>query len=259
MRTVHTTSVLSAAAAAALFASLALAEAPQAGKPAQAPETSKVAGGLTPGAGPPLFSYRPLLRGAPATRVGGSTRSVGARPLTVQVLAPLETGYTTRERPTVYWYLSDTVHDPLELAITSTASLEESASPVLEITLQPPLEKGVHALRLEEHAITLKSGVEYQWFVAVVTNAAQRSSDVVAGGSIKRLADGEVHARLDQAPEAARAAIYAESGIWYDAIEELSRRIEAAPANAALHVQRAALLEQVGLREAAEFERAAGR
>jgi hypothetical protein len=43
--------------------------------------------------------------------------------------------------------------------------------------------------------------------------------------------------------------------MWYDAIAALSERIEAAPNDTDLRRQRAALLEQVGLREAAEFDR----
>jgi hypothetical protein len=49
--------------------------------------------------------------------------------------------------------------------------------------------------------------------------------------------------------------LYAEAGLWYDALSLLSERIEAAPTDADLRRQRAALLEQVGLRQAAEFDR----
>jgi hypothetical protein len=202
------------------------------------------------------FTYRPPLRGAPATRVGGGTRSVGARPVTLHVLAPNETGLTTRERPTVYWYISEALTSPVELTITISEPLKHATPPALEITLQPPIAKGVHALRLGDHGITLKPGVEYQWYVAVVGNPSQRSADVVAGGAIQRVANTDaVQRRLDGVPEQRRAAVYAESGIWYDAIDDLSRQISANPADAKLRQQRATLLEQVGLRDAAAFDR----
>jgi hypothetical protein len=41
--------------------------------------------------------------------------------------------------------------------------------------------------------------------------------------------------------------ILAAAGIWYDAIGDLSARIEASPGDTQLRVQRAAQLEQVGL------------
>jgi hypothetical protein len=185
------------------------------------------------------FSYKPPLRGAPATRVGGGTRSVGSRSFTVSVLAPSETGFTTRDTPTIYWYVSEPVNSPVEVTLTTTEPLKDATPPALEITLQPPISKGVHALRLADHGVVLKPGVEYQWFVAVVGNPAQRSSDIIAGGAIKRLAE----------------AGYAKDGLWYDTIDQLSQRISANPADLRLRQQRAALLDQVGLREAATFDR----
>jgi len=204
------------------------------------------------------FSYKPPLRGAPATRVGGGTRSLGARSFTVSVLAPNETGFTTRNDPTVYWYVSETVNAPVELTVTTTEPLKDAATPAVEIMLQPPIAKGVHALRLADYGISLKPGVEYQWFVAVVANPAQRSGDIIAGGAIKRLAEGDaVQERVKRAPQAAWPAMYADSGIWYDALDQLSQQISANPGDARLRRQRAALLEQVGLREAALFDREA--
>ena len=199
-------------------------------------------------------TYKPPMRGAPVTRVGGGTRGIG-NTLSVNVLAPSDTGYTTQEKPTIYWYASQPIDKPVELAITSTASLQEAATPVLEITLQPPLAKGIHAFRLADHGVALKPGVEYQWFVAVVRNPAQRSNDVLAGGTIKRVEDSAAQAQIKQAPPAQWPALYAEAGIWYDAIDQLSRQISADEANRQLRERRAALLEEVGLREAAAFDR----
>jgi hypothetical protein len=184
-------------------------------------------------------SYKPPLRGAPATRVGGGTRSIGTQALTVNVLAPNETGFTTRDKPTVYWYVSEPLNTPVELTLTTTEPLKDAVPTTLELTLQPPIAQGVHALRLGDHGVTLKPGVEYQWFVAVVSNPAQRSSDVVAGGGIKRIAPADA----------------VSDGVWYDALDQLSQQISANPADARLRQQRAALLEQVGLREAAAFDR----
>jgi hypothetical protein len=185
-------------------------------------------------------SYKPPLRGAPATRVGGGTRSIGTQALTVNVLAPNETGFTTRDNPTVYWYVSQPLNTPVELTLTTTEPLKDAVPTTLELTLQPPIAQGVHALRLGDHGVTLKPGVEYQWFVAVVSNPAQRSNDVVAGGGIKRIAPADAVG----------------DGVWYDALDQLSQQISANPADARLRQQRAALLEQVGLREAAAFDRA---
>jgi len=203
-------------------------------------------------------AYKPPMRGAPSTRVGGGSRSAGFT-LRVNVLAPSETGYTLQDKPTIYWFASDAIDSPVELTVTSTESLRAASKPLLEITLKPPLAKGVHALRLADHGVTLTPGIEYQWFVAVVRNPAQRSNDVLAGGTIKRVAaDAAVQSRLQQTSQAQWPTVYAEAGIWYDAIDQLSKQISADRNNRQLREQRAALLEQVGLRDAAAFDRGAG-
>ena len=213
--------------------------------PASAADPPKVAA-------KPMFSFKAPMRGAPATRVGGGTRSAGASAMTLNVLAPNDTGYTVQARPTIYWYVSEAITNPVEITITGTGSLEEAVFPLLEITLQAPIKQGIHALRLEQHEVSLKPDVEYQWFVAVVTNPDQRSDDVIAGGTIKRVAASQpVQTKLNNTGQAMQAAVFAESGIWYDAIDELSRQIVADPKNQSLRELRAALLEQVGLSEAA--------
>jgi hypothetical protein len=51
--------------------------------------------------------------------------------------------------------------------------------------------------------------------------------------------------------------VYAASGYWYDAFDQLSAWLSGEPEVARLHAHRAALLDQVGLTDAARFERAA--
>ena len=213
--------------------------------PAYAADSGKAA------AKPMAFSFKAPLRGAPATRVGGASRGA-ATAMSLDVLAPNQTGYTTHASPTIYWYVSETIKKPVEVTITGTR-LEDAVKPLMEVTLQPPISKGIHALRLEDHGVSLKPDVEYQYFVAVVNNYNQRADDVIAGGSIKRVsAPADVQAKLKQASSLKAAELYAESGIWYDAIDVLSKEIAANPA---LRAQRAALLEQVGLNDVAAFDR----
>jgi Domain of Unknown Function (DUF928) len=245
--------VLAALAALAVSGSIGAAPPAQRQQVAQAPVEARK------GDTPMAITYNAPLRGAPATRVGGGTRSAAAtKSVQLSVLAPSDTGYTTRDKPTIYWYVSETLQKPVELTITSNESLEAASKPAFELTLQPPIARGVHALSLEQHGVVLKPGVEYQWFVALVGNAAQRSNDVIAGGTIKRVAETDaVRSRLKEAGAASRPALYAGAGIWYDAIDEISRLISAQPENRELRAQRAALLEQVGLTEAAAFDRTA--
>ncbi len=127
---------------------------------------------------------------------------------------------------------------------------------MLELILKPPVKEGIHALRLADHGVALKPEVEYEWFVTVVTNPDERSKDILAGGSIQRVATSEsVRTKLDEVGEAMWPAVYAQSGLWYDAVDEISRLIYANPADGGLREQRASLLAQAGLAQAAAYDR----
>lgn len=221
------------------------------GSDEQAASTKKSASVKSASAAP-ILSYKPPLRGAPKTRVGGGTRSSSYELLTLSVLAPNHAGHTIQEKPTFYWYVSRPVNHSVEFTITT----EEVIEPLLEVNLDPPIQTGIHALRLDDHGVSLESDVEYQWFVAVVRNPDQRSNDILAGGSIKRVALSQaVQARLDEAGQTDWPSVYAESGLWYDAVDGISKLIDTDPASLTLREQRASLFDQVGLVEAAAYDR----
>ena len=203
----------------------------------------------TAGAGAPV--YRPPARGAPAGRIGGGTRGVAVG-VQVSALVPDHVGQTASEQPTVYWYLTREASDTVEVTLID----QVGTRPLLEHRLPPPVRAGIHGLRLADHGVRLVPGTTYQWSVAIVRDAERRSRDVLSVGFIERVeVPTALGQRLAQASPAERVSMYAEAGLWYDALALLSERIEAAPTDANLRRQRAALLEQVGLRQAAEFDR----
>jgi hypothetical protein len=67
--------------------------------------------------------YVPPRRGAPATRVGGGTRSGGANAPQVALLSPEHTGLTHQARPTLYWYLSRDYTGSIEFVVTGRDSV----------------------------------------------------------------------------------------------------------------------------------------
>jgi len=193
---------------------------------------------------PAALVYKPPLRGAPATRVGGGTRNPETAGLVLYVLAPEHTGLTTREQPTLYWFISKPARARIEITLIDGVSVQ----PLLETAIEDVAKSGFQSLNLADHGIRLKPGVDYQWSVAVVRNPAQRSSDVVASGGITlQDADTVLQERVAGAAENAKVSIYAESGYWYDALMSLGKRIDADPRNGGLQRMRAELLKQVGL------------
>ena len=188
--------------------------------------------------------YMPPLRGAPATRIGGGVRGPGTALPAIAVLAPDHAGWTADPQPTLYWYLSKQVPVRVELTLIDERGIE----PLVEKSLPAPAQAGIQAFSLKDIGVTLKPEQEYRWHVALVVDAKQRSSDVIASGTIRLtpLAD-TVKAKLAQGAESERPAIYAAEGYWYDAVDALMRLIRTAPEDARLRAHLASLLEQVGI------------
>jgi hypothetical protein len=198
------------------------------------------------------IEYKPPVRGAPARRVGGSSRGIGELPV-ASVIAPDHVGRTISEQPSLYWFVSR--RSPVRVEIVLIDS--QGAKPVVEASIANAA-PGIHRFSLAEKNIRLKPGEEYQWSVSLVFDDKQRSNDVMSQGALMLFApSAELKARLASLPRAAQAKVLAAEGIWYDAVAALSEAIEENPADAALRAQRAALLERAGLKDAAAFDRRA--
>jgi len=195
--------------------------------------------------------YKPPMRGAPVGRVGGGTRgSEGPLPA-LAVLTPDHTGLTGQTQPTLYWYLSRTATQPIEVTIIEA----QGVKPLFETRLASPQPAGVHHIRLAEHGVSLTPGVLYTWSVALIADPNSRSQDIVAGGAIELTPAPEtLRAQLAQGGKAEQAKIYAAAGIWYDAMAALGELIDSAPQDKSLRQQRAALLKQVGVVDVAAYD-----
>ena len=167
--------------------------------------------------------------GAPKTRIAGTTRSRSDLP-ELQVLAPERAGRTTREQPTLWFWLSA----PTDERIDVTVNDPDAVQPVLETTLAGPFDAGFHPVDLAAHGVWLEEGKDYHWFVAIVPEPDRRSGDVVAGGVVRRVSPrGEVADALANAEAGRIAHAYAQAGVWYDAVDEVSAAAAAGDAGAA--------------------------
>ena len=169
----------------------------------------------------------------------------------LSVLAPDHSGLTASEQPSLYWYISAATGLPVELTVMDP----DVTQPLLEIRVATPIEAGIHRLRLSDHGVRLAPGRAYRWYVAVVPDSGRRSRDILAGGAIQRVdPSGEMAARLGQARREELPSIYAEAGLWYDALAAVSELIERTPDSREHRRQRAALLAQVGLPQIEDTE-----
>lgn len=196
------------------------------------------------------MKFRPPTTGAPSVRVTGGSRGSGDSAITLDVLAPDDVGLTTQEQPSLFWFQSKPADAKFELTLLQ----ENKVNPLIQVKVERSTQAGVQRIKLSDHGVKLVAGVEYQWVVALINDPDNRSTDLVASGVIKRIEpSAELKAKVAKATPAALPGVYAEAGIWYDALALISDDLEAHPENKALKETRADLLRQVGLKAAASF------
>jgi hypothetical protein len=222
-----------------LAASGVAADAPQRDQPEPKQDAARVANEEPVPPEPP--TYRPPARGKPRARVAGGVRSVGGRLPRIRVLTPAHTGQTISSQPSLFWYLDRAL--PAGSRLVFTLVDDASVAPLVETPLETPVESGVQRIDLADHRVALVGGIEYEWSVVLVVDPEQRSLDVVSTGWIDRV---EIPAGLaEDAPPSAH--VYADHGLWYDALAAASDRLEADPGDPGARAGRDALLRQVGL------------
>jgi hypothetical protein len=181
---------------------------------------------------------------------GLATRQSGIR---LFALAPNHLGVTIREQPTFYWYLEQDSDVPVEFTLING----NVTDPLLEISFPPPLRAGFHAVNLAEHGFRLEAGTTYEWTAALVIARREVHPTISVGFVERRAPDPDLEDALAEAGAGGAVHVYASRGLWYEAFDDVTRRIAAHPRDPGPRLQRAALLDQVDLTPVADRARLA--
>ena len=225
-----------------------------------APADAKPADGAAPTAKKSLFKYTPPKTSEGGKRIDGDGGSRGpdVKLPNITVLAPKEAAVTTSEQPSLFWFQAG----PMPEKVIKTARIEvtlldpKNPKPLLKVTSPLSGDKqagsGLRRVALGKQKVSLQPGVNYKWTVALIPDPANRSQDVVTSASIQRIEPSkELAAALKTAAPGDKAAVYAQNGVWYDAVEAITAQIDKEPKNGDLRKQRGELLKQGGLKDAA--------
>lgn len=194
-----------------------------------------------------LFYKPPAAAGNIPARVSGAARGQAVDTVLI-ALVPNHVALTTQAQPSLFWFQSKPVKAKFELTVVEP----KKPKPLLSLTAPSADKPGIHRVKLAKYKVELQPDVAYEWSVAIVPDAENRSRDIIAKGVIKRISPpSDLANRVSQMGDLERAQAYAQAGIWYDAFESVSNAIEAHPDDPSLRAQRASLLQQVGLSEAA--------
>lgn len=194
--------------------------------------------------------YRPPNLPGPVRTAGTGSRADGCDMDKTATLLPLtpdgHIGQTVFDRPPLLWYVSGAKSVEVTLVEPGVAK------PIFEQTVQIQ-RPGIVQVNFPDSAPALTPGKEYRWSISVMCNPKRRTQDVAyTQAFIKRL---PLSALLEQQLAAAkseqeRSRVYAEAGLWYDALATLAKANAAEPANESIQADFYSLLNQVGLNEA---------
>ena len=189
------------------------------------PSGKAVGASAAAAAAAPVKKLRDLGIHAGRTKTGGTRNQDGALPVLI-ALAPTETARTVSESPVLYWFSSGS--ERIKFVFTLTPA--NADEPLLESIVTGIQSGGVYSVNLAAAGIKLDVDRDYQWSISTAVHGETSSKDIVSRGRIRRVtAPPALTARLAAATAAARPAIYAAGGLFYDAAAALLPLVEAHP------------------------------
>ncbi len=192
--------------------------------------------------------YKPPAVGKPTRTVGGGSRGTSNTVPVVLALVPEHVAQSAAPSPSLFWYV-DRVPDASWKVLFTLNDVDEDEPLVDEAVLPNPTRPGIYRIRLSEfEGVSLEPGHEYDWSVAIVIDSGDRAKDVVATGWIEGVErSSTLESRLRSEGSDRTVHVYADEGLWYDALTEIDDRLQASPDDAELSAMRANLLDQVGI------------
>ena len=191
---------------------------------------------------------------APGNRIGGGKRGCGNmdkqligsnEKLTalVPVYGPpdseLVLGLTTAKHPTFWFYVPYSSIFSAEFVLQNEAG--ENIYPVYPVSLSGT--PGIVSFSLPSTAPPLEIGKRYHWYFNI--NCGQESISFVDGWITRNLLFPALKSKLETATPRERVALFADKGMWYDALTASAELRRVNPKDTSW----AAMLEAVGLND----------
>ncbi|AFZ07808.1 protein of unknown function DUF928 [Oscillatoria nigro-viridis PCC 7112] len=154
-------------------------------------------------------------------------------------------GRTVSEYPVFFFYLPQTEAELAEFVLK-----DENGNPIYQTTLKTNNSSGVIGVSLpaNKNVSPLQVGKNYRWSVALICEAQDRSADILEQGIVRRVELSEdIRSQLEKADARQKTFIYAENGIWQEALSNLAAARRANPNDAELTADWESLLDSVKL------------
>jgi len=159
-------------------------------------------------------------------------------------------GRTVSQEPLFFFYLPQTDAPLAEFVLE-----DEKGKQIYQTTLKINNSSGVIGVSLSVHqnVSPLEAGKNYRWSVALICDTEDTVADVVATGIVRRVElSADILRQLEKADPRQKTFIYAQNGIWQDALSNLAAARRANPNDAELTADCESLLDSVKLNQIAK-------
>jgi hypothetical protein len=189
-------------------------------------------------------------------RPAGRVRSVrggcaSSNQVSLTALVPKnKIGRTVSEYPTFFFYLPKTEAELAEFMLE-----DESGNQIYQQDLTIKNLSGVIGVSIPANTNVppLEVGKNYTWKFTVVCDAQDRSSDQLESGVVRRVElSADILRELETADPRQKSVIYAQNGIWQDALGTLAAARRANPNDPVFQTDWESLLDSVTLGEIAK-------
>jgi len=157
---------------------------------------------------------------------------------------------TVSDYPTFFFYLPQTEAELAEFILE-----DESGNQIYQQDLTIKNLSGVIGLSIPANTNVppLEVGKNYTWKFTVVCDADDRSSDQLETGVVRRVElSADILSQLEKADPRQKTFIYAQNGIWQDALSNLAAARRANPNEPVFQTDWESLLDSVTLAEIAK-------
>jgi len=102
-------------------------------------------------------------------------------PRRISPLAPEKIGFTTKEQPTLFWYMSDAWQGKMVVKI----NIYSQKKPFFVTEIDGPGAEGIYKVDLSNHDVELEENVDYEWLIAIIIDSNEPSADIYTTAMIR--------------------------------------------------------------------------
>ena len=180
---------------------------------------------------------------------GGCVKKDNKQKDLTPLLPESKIGRTVSEYPIFFFYLPKT-----EAQVAEFVLQDEKGNQIYQTTLKINNSSGVIGVSIptNQNVSPLQVGKKYRWSVGLICDTEDRSKDVFEAGIVRRVElSADIRSKLEKADPRQKAVIYAQTGIWQDALGTLAAARLANPNDPDLTADWKILLDSVNLGEIA--------